>query len=76
MLVLSRKRNESIRIGEDVTITVIAVKGGGVRIGIDAPQEIPIVRSELIPGVPSADGPAARISPEPGTPEERATFAG
>ena len=55
MLVLSRKRNESIRIGEDVTITVIALKGGGVRLGIDAPTEISIVRSELIPGVEASD---------------------
>lgn len=49
MLVLSRRKSEQIRIGDEITIKVIDVKGGTVRIGIDAPSEIPIIRSELIP---------------------------
>ena len=48
MLVLSRKKDEAIRIGDEITIKVIAVKGGGVRLGIDAPIEVSIVRSELL----------------------------
>ena len=50
MLVLTRRKNETIRIGDEIIVTVIESKGGSVRIGIQAPQEIRIVRSELIPG--------------------------
>jgi carbon storage regulator len=48
MLVLSRKTNESILIGDGITIKIIEVRGGGVRIGIEAPKEIGILRSELL----------------------------
>ncbi len=47
MLVLSRKIGERIRIGDSVTITVVRVSGGGVRLGIDAPPELLVVREEL-----------------------------
>jgi carbon storage regulator len=47
MLVLSRKTNETINIGNDITVTVLSVRGGKVRLGLDAPQEVPIMRSEL-----------------------------
>ena len=49
MLVLSRRVGESIRVGDDVTITVTSIDGNRVRIGIEAPKHIDIVRSELIP---------------------------
>ena len=49
MLVLSRRKAEQIRIGDEIIVKVIDVKGGTVRIGIDAPAEIPIIRSELLP---------------------------
>lgn len=47
MLVLSRKVGEKIWIGDRISITVVRVSGGGVRIGIDAPPELPVVREEL-----------------------------
>ncbi len=47
MLVLTRKAGEGIVIGDDVTIKIIELKGGGVRIGIDAPQEKKIYRQEI-----------------------------
>ncbi len=47
MLVLSRKVGEKIWIGEQIAITVVRISGGGVRIGIDAPPELPVVREEL-----------------------------
>ncbi|MEE2706953.1 MAG: carbon storage regulator [Planctomycetota bacterium] len=47
MLVLSRKTQQSIRIGESITVTVVRIKGNTVRIGIDAPESIKIVRAEL-----------------------------
>lgn len=47
MLVLSRKVGERIRIGNEVVITVVRVTGGGVRLGIEAPADLPVVREEL-----------------------------
>jgi len=47
MLVLSRKRGESIMIGDDVEITVLDIRGNKVRLGIAAPAEIPVHRKEV-----------------------------
>ncbi|MEQ8791237.1 MAG: carbon storage regulator CsrA [Pirellulaceae bacterium] len=58
MLVLSRKLNEQIRIGANVTITVLRVKGNAVRIGVEAPRNVRVVRGEL-PPKPDDASPAA-----------------
>lgn len=56
MLVLTRKRQEQIRIGDNVTITVLRIKGQAVRIGIEAPRDVRVVRGELPPdGVPASE---------------------
>ena len=47
MLVLARKVGEAIQVGEDVTITVVRIDGGTVRIGVEAPQDMLILRKEL-----------------------------
>ncbi len=47
MLVLTRKHQEKIRIGNDITITILRTKGKSVRLGIEAPAEIPVIRGEL-----------------------------
>jgi carbon storage regulator len=47
MLVLSRKQGESIRIGENIELTIIEVKGDQIKVGIQAPKEIEIWRKEL-----------------------------
>lgn len=47
MLVLTRKAGEGIIIGDDIRITVVELKGGGVRIGIDAPRELKVHRQEV-----------------------------
>jgi len=47
MLVLSRERDESIMIGENIAVTVVDIRGDRVRIGIDAPGEIPVHRREV-----------------------------
>ncbi|QDU36525.1 hypothetical protein Mal4_08110 [Maioricimonas rarisocia] len=51
MLVLSRKENESIQIGENVVVKVVSIGNGRVRLAIDAPREISIVRGELVEAV-------------------------
>jgi carbon storage regulator len=48
MLVLSRKIAERIRIGESIVLTVVRIQGSIVRLGIEAPPEIPIARDELL----------------------------
>ncbi len=48
MLVLSRKTGQAIQIGENVTVTVLKVKGNTIRIGISAPSDVRVVRGELI----------------------------
>ena len=47
MLVITRKRDEFIRIGPDIRVTVVRVSDGSVRLGIEAPKETKIVRTEL-----------------------------
>jgi carbon storage regulator len=49
MLVLTRKLMEKLFIGDDICVTVIRLDGGQVRLGIEAPREIAVVRAELVP---------------------------
>ena len=56
MLVLTRKSNQSIMIGDDVEISVLSVMGEKVRIGIQAPQEIPVFRKEIYLEIHREDG--------------------
>lgn len=49
MLVLTRKVNQQIRLGEEITITVLRVQGNSIRIGIDAPRNVRVLRGELEP---------------------------
>jgi len=48
MLVLSRRVGETIKIGDDISFTVLNISGNQVRLGLDAPKDVNIVRSELI----------------------------
>jgi carbon storage regulator len=47
MLVLTRKPGESIRVGDDITLTVLDVRGGHIKLGIEAPADVRILRGEL-----------------------------
>lgn len=53
MLVLSRKENEKIKLGDNITLTIVRVSGDKVRLGIEAPSDVVILREELSPRVSS-----------------------
>lgn len=59
MLVLSRRVGERLMIGDDIVITVIDVRSDGVRIGIDAPREVRVTRSEIYEAVTQSNREAA-----------------
>jgi carbon storage regulator len=58
MLVLSRKKNESIVINNDITVTVVEIRGDKVRLGIVAPKEVPVHRQEVFDAIHGKDGNA------------------
>jgi carbon storage regulator len=60
MLVLSRKKNESIIINNDITVTVVEIRGDKVRLGIVAPKEVPVHRQEVYEAI---HGQAAAPAP-------------
>ena len=55
MLVLTRKTNESIMIGDDVEVTVLAVSRDKIRLGIDAPRDVPVFRKEVYLSIKDED---------------------
>lgn len=64
MLILTRRVGESVVIGEDVTVTVLGVKGNQVRIGINAPKTVAVHREEIFERIKSGrDGTAADDQP-------------
>jgi carbon storage regulator len=56
VLILTRRPSESVRIGDDVTITVLGIKNGQVRIGVSAPKTIPVHREEVYERIRAASG--------------------
>ena len=63
MLVLSRHRDESIMIGDDVVVTIVDIRGDKVRLGIEAPQDIPVHRQEVYEAIKRENEKAARLQP-------------
>ncbi|HIP15375.1 MAG TPA: carbon storage regulator [Sulfurimonas autotrophica] len=59
MLVLARKTDESIVIGEDIVVKIISIENGVVKLGIDAPKEVSIIRNELIEAVKESNKAAS-----------------
>ncbi len=64
MLVLSRQRDQTIMIGDDIEITVVDIRGDKVRLGIKAPQHITVHRKEVYEAVKRANRAAAGVKPE------------
>src|SRR3989449_11779060 len=64
MLVLSRQRDETVMIGDDVEVTVVDIRGDKVRLGIVAPKEISVHRKEVYDAIRRENRAAAQISPE------------
>lgn len=60
MLVLTRKAGEGIIIGDDIKITIVELKGGGVRVGIDAPREMKVHRQEVFERIKQENKEAAQ----------------
>lgn len=71
MLVLSRKKNESIVINNDITVTVVEIRGDKVRLGIVAPKDVPVHRQEVYEAIQhdQAQQPAPVAVPKAKTPE-------
>lgn len=67
MLVLGRKINESIIIGEDIIVTILAVEGERVKIGIDAPADVSILRQELYDAVKAENLRAVKAAQKTGS---------
>ena len=63
MLVLSRHRDECIMIGDDVVVTIVDIRGDKVRLGIEAPQDIPVHRREVYEAIKRENEKAARLQP-------------
>ncbi len=63
MLVLSRKTGERILIGDKIAITVVRIAQGGVRIGVEAPDELPVIREELKVQLDQADEATRAAAP-------------
>ncbi len=63
MLVLSRQRDESIMIGDNIVITIVDIRGDKVRLGINAPSEIPVHRQEVYEAIQRENLRAAQLEP-------------
>jgi carbon storage regulator len=63
MLVLSRQRDESIMIGDNIVITIVDIRGDKVRLGINAPAEIPVHRQEVYEAIQRENLRASRLEP-------------
>jgi carbon storage regulator len=59
MLILSRKINEKIKIGEDITLTIIEVRGEQVKVGVEAPKNVKVFRQEVFNAIQSENQAAA-----------------
>ena len=64
MLILTRRPGESIQVGEEIEISVLEIRGNQVRLGINAPADVLVLRSELVQAKPPVD------ADQPGSPQQ------
>jgi len=64
MLVLSRQRDESIMIGDNIVVTIVDIRGDKVRLGINAPTEIPVHRQEVYEAIQRENLRSSRLEPK------------
>jgi len=64
MLVLSRQRDETIMIGDDVEITIVDIRGDKVRLGINAPRHIQVHRKEVYEAIKRENQQASKLTPD------------
>lgn len=64
MLILTRKSGETLTIGDEVTVTVLGVKGNQVRIGINAPQEVAVHREEIYKRILAEESNSEQAKPK------------
>jgi carbon storage regulator len=69
MLVLSRKKNESIMIGDDVRVSIVEIRGDKVRLGIEAPAAISVHRHEVYVAIKAGQGKQDRLAKKKEEPE-------
>ncbi len=70
MLVLSRKKNESIIINNDITIVVVEIRGDKVRLGVEAPKEVPVHRREVYDAIKRSEAEQKNSASEADAPAE------
>jgi carbon storage regulator len=75
MLVLSRKKNESIIINDDITIVVVEIRGDKVRLGVEAPKEVPVHRNEVYEAIRRNQQQKQESVEQPVTPQDAAPSA-
>lgn len=63
MLILSRKTDQQIKIGEDITLTIIEIRGDQVKIGVEAPKSVKVFRQEVYSAIKSENAAASELNP-------------
>jgi carbon storage regulator len=76
MLVLSRKKDESIVINNDITIVVVEIRGDKVRLGVEAPKEVPVHRREVFEAIARGEPVAETLPAETGSADRHDSPAG